>query len=116
MQNLERNELVYKTETDSENELMVVRREECREGIVKEFGIDTYSLLYLKWINKDLLKKKNKDLLYSTGNSARCYMYGGLAGRGVWERMDPCICMAESLHCSPETITKIVNQLYSYTK
>ena len=45
MQNLERNELVYKTETDSENELMVVRREECREGIVKEFGMDVYTLL-----------------------------------------------------------------------
>ena len=24
---------------------------------------------------------------------------------GSWGRMDPCICMAESLHCSPETIT-----------
>ena len=23
----------------------------------------------------------------------------------VWGRMDTCICMAESLHCSPETIT-----------
>ena len=63
-QNLERNELAYKTETDSENELMVVRREECREGILKEFGIDTYSLLYLKWVN-------NKDLLRSTGNSSQ---------------------------------------------
>ena len=67
MQNLKRNELVYKTETDSEDELMVVRREESGKGIVKEFGIDTYSLLYLKWIN-------NKDLLYSTGNYDQCYM------------------------------------------
>ena len=67
MQNLKRNELVYKTETDSEDELMVVRGEESGKGIVKEFGIDTYSLLYLKWIN-------NKDLLYSTGNYDQCYM------------------------------------------
>ena len=29
-----------------------------------EFGIDMYTLLYLKWIT-------NKDLLYSTGNSAQ---------------------------------------------
>ena len=33
------------------------------EGIVREFGIDKYTLLYFKWItNKDLLysqKKKN---------------------------------------------------------
>ena len=25
--------------------------------------------------------------------------------RGVWGRMDTCICMIESLCCSPETIT-----------
>ena len=29
---------------------------------------------------------------------------GSLDGRGVWGRMDTCICMAESLWCSPETI------------
>ena len=32
-----------------------------RQGIVREFGMDKYTLLYLKWIT-------NKDLLYSTGN------------------------------------------------
>ena len=31
--------------------------------IVREFEIDMYTLLYLKWI-------ANKNLLYSTGNSA----------------------------------------------
>ena len=30
---------------------------------------------------------------------------GSLDGRGVWGRSDTCICMAESLRCSPETIT-----------
>ena len=39
-------------------------------------------------------------------------LYGSLDGRGVWERMDTCICMIESLHCSPETITTL---LISYT-
>ena len=37
------------------------------EGIVGEFGIDMSTLLYLKWMT-------NKDLLYSTGNSAQCYV------------------------------------------
>ena len=37
------------------------------EGIVRELGIDMYTLLYLKWIT-------NKDPLYSTWNSAQCYV------------------------------------------
>ena len=34
-----------------------------REEIVREFGKDMYTLLCLKWVT-------NKDLLYSTWNSA----------------------------------------------
>ena len=30
-----------------------------------------------------------------------------LDGRGVWGRIDTCICMAESLCCPPETITTL---------
>ena len=37
---------------------------------VREFGMDMYTLLYLKWI-------MNKDLLYSTGNSVQCYVAAG---------------------------------------
>ena len=37
---------------------------------------------------------------------------GSLDGSGVWGRIDPCICMAESLRCSPEMITIL---LISYT-
>ena len=37
------------------------------EGIVREFGKVVYTLLDLKWVT-------NKDPLYSTGNSAQCYM------------------------------------------
>ena len=33
---------------------------------------------------------------------------GSLIGRGVWGRMDMCICMAESLSCSPEIITTLL--------
>ena len=38
-------------------------REEWGEGIDREFGMDMYIPLYLKWIT-------NKDLLYSTWNFA----------------------------------------------
>ena len=31
----------------------------------------------------------------------------------VWERTDTCVCMAESLHCSPEIITTL---LIGYTR
>jgi len=40
-----------------------------------------------------------------------CSMICGssLDGRGVWGRMDTCICMAESLCCLPETIITLLN-------
>ena len=37
------------------------------EGIVREFGMDMYTLLDLKWIT-------NKDLLYITGNFAQYFV------------------------------------------
>ena len=33
---------------------------------------------------------------------------GSPDGRRVWERMDPCIRIAESLCCPPETITSLL--------
>ena len=42
---------------------------------------------------------------------------GSLDGRAVWGRMDTCICIAESLHCSLETaITWLMSGLYPDTK
>ena len=73
----------------------------------RELEMDIYTLLYLKQIT-------NKDLLYITWNSAQCC--GSLDGRGVRGRMDTCICVTESLHCSLETITLFVNQLCPKTK
>ena len=35
------------------------------KGIVKELGINMYTQLYFKWVT-------NKDILYSTENSAQC--------------------------------------------
>ena len=43
--------------------ITVAREEEWEDGVVREFGMDVYTLLYLKWIT-------NKDLLYRTWNSA----------------------------------------------
>ena len=114
------------------------------EGIVREFGMDLDTQLYLTW-------RTNKDLLSSTGNSAQYsnnllvprgkdggrdsrgvwdghghtavfnmenqqgpavqhrelwpVTCGSLGGRGVWGRRDPCVCVAESLCCPPETVT-----------
>ena len=47
------------------------------QGIVKDFGMVKYTLLYLKWIT-------NKNLLYSIWDSAQCYVpacMGGGLGR-----------------------------------
>ena len=42
---------------------------------------------------------------------------GSLDGRGVWARMDTCVCMVEHFCCPPETITTLfVNQLYPNIK
>ena len=43
------------------------------DRIVREFGTDTYTLLYLRWIT-------NKDLLYSTGNSVQCHVTSWMQG------------------------------------
>ena len=43
------------------------------EGILRQFGMDMYTVLYLKWITK-------KDLLYSTWNSAQYYVAARMGG------------------------------------
>ena len=58
-------------------------------SIVREFGIDMYTLLYLKWIT-------NKDLLYSPGNSAQCYVAAWTGGEFGGEWTHTFIYMAES--------------------
>ena len=55
-----------------------------------------YTLLYLKWTT-------NKELLWSTGSSAQCYVAAWM-GREMGGGLGTCICIAESLHCAPETI------------
>ena len=55
-------------------------REGWGEGIVRKFGMDMYTLLYLKWMTK-------MGVPYSTGHSAKCFV-AVWGGRGVWGRMD----------------------------
>ena len=43
------------------------------ERIVRELGMDAYTLLYLKWIT-------NKELLYSIWNSAQSYVAAWMGG------------------------------------
>ena len=66
--------------------------------------MDMYTLLYLKRVI-------NKDLLYSTKNSAQCYVVAWMGGE-FGKKMDTCICMAEFLCCPLETVTTL---LISYT-
>ena len=49
----------------------------------REFGIDMYTLLYLKWV-------ANKVLLYSIGNSAQYYVAAWM-GRVLGENACMCI-------------------------
>lgn len=39
----------------------------------------------------------------------RSVLHGSLDGRGVWRRIDTCVCRAESFHCSRETITLLIS-------
>ena len=68
--------------------------------MVEDFGKVMYVLLYLKWIT-------HKNLLYIVrGTLLNVMCHPG------WEkvlgRRDICKCTAESLHCSPETITTLL--------
>ena len=64
------NLFIKQTFTDLGNEFMVTGVWRVREMIAREFGMDMYTLLYLKWITI-------KDLLYSIGNSVQCYVTNG---------------------------------------
>ena len=60
--------------------------------MVREFGMDLYTLLYLKHLS-------NRDLWYSTGNSAQCYVAAWMGGEfeeNVYVYMYAYVC------CAPE--------------
>ena len=88
--------------TDRENKLMVTKWEGGQ--INQEFGINRYTLLYIKQIN-------NKDLLYSTGNYTQCLVitYNGKESEKVYIYIFiyMYVCITESLCCTPETNTTL---------
>ena len=57
----------------------MISESEVPKVLVREFWMDTYTLLYLKWIT-------NKGLLYSTGNSDQYYVSAWMGGefKGEW--------------------------------
>ena len=67
--------------------------------------MDMYALLYLKWIT-------NKDLLYSTGDSAQCYVAAWMGGESGGERIRVNAWLSPLTDSSPETVTTL---LISYT-
>ena len=73
----------------------------------REFGTDMFMLLYFKWIT-------NKDLLYSTWNSAQCYVAAWMGGQFGVEGVKVCVWL--SLGGSRETITLSVNWLHPNEK
>ena len=67
-------------------------------GINEEFGINRYTLLYIKYIN-------NRDLLYSSGNYTQylAIIYHGKESEKEYIH----ICITELLCCTPKTNTKL---------
>ena len=56
------------------------------KGIIGEFGMNIYTLLYLTWIT-------NKDLLFSTGNFAQCIVTAWMGEEfgGEWMHVHVCL-------------------------
>ena len=75
MQNLKRNdtnELTKQGLTDLESEFLIARGKDQGKGYLGSLGWKCTNC-YIKWIT-------NKDLQYSTWNSAQCYMQPGWEG------------------------------------
>ena len=90
MWNLKRNatnELIY--ETDLQTQRMNLQLLEGRYGGRREFGMDMSTLLYLKWIT-------NKDLQYSAGNAAQCFVAAWMGREFGGERIRICVWLSPS--------------------
>ena len=89
------------------------------EGLGEEIGnlgMGMYMLLYFKWI-------ANKDILYSTGNSAQCYMaaWMGEEFEGKWIYvyvwLSPiAIHLKQSQHCLSTDYTLIQNKSFFFLR
>ena len=67
---------------------------DCNTIMINILWVNGKERFYFKWLQN---------------NCKLCSMlWTSLEGRGVWGRINTCICMADSLHCSPETITAML--------
>ena len=110
MWNLKRsntNKLNYKTERNSHTQKMNswMLGEVGQEIIVKDFGKGMCTLLHSKWIT-------NKNLLYSTQNSAQCYAPAWIRVV-VWGRMDICIYVPSVLGFNTPYFTPCLSSVYA---
>ena len=56
-------------------------------------------------VHTAILEMDNQQWPIVQHRELRSVICGSLDARGVWERMDTCICVAKSLCCPPDTIT-----------
>ena len=67
-----------------------------------------FLLLARKLLKRILFWNRWLTKTYCTAQGILLHVCDSLDGRGVWGRMDACICMAESLCRPPETITTLL--------
>ena len=87
MQNVKGNDVMQINLLQNRNGLRTNWLLEGKDEGKRQFGMDIYTLLSLKWITK-------KDLLYSTWNSTQCYMAAWTGGE--FQEEWTCVCMAKS--------------------
>ena len=66
-------------------------------GAIAFLGTDLYALLYLKQIISKRLLRELCSIFFNNLN-----------GKRTWKRIDICICITESLCCTPETNTTLL--------
>ena len=90
--------------TNLEKQLMVGRENDRSKGQVGSLG-------WTCVIHTALFKVDNQQGPTVQHMDLYLMLCGSLDGRGVWSRMDTCICEAETLGCSPKTITLLIGYL-----
>ena len=98
------NGLTYKTARDSQTQ----KTNSWLPGRRKSQGLWEGHVHTAIWITNKEVKMDNQQgptIQHIEFCSAFC---ASLDGRRIWGRMDTCICMSKSFHCSSETITTLL--------
>ena len=105
------NELTYKTvtdSTDSKTQRMNLQLLAAGEGQGVENGRKDSQGVWGGHIHTAVFKMDNQQGPTAQHRELCSVLCGSLDGRRVWRSMDTCVCLAESLHCSPEIITALL--------